>query len=274
MTATVSGLQSLREPAVLVIVNRSPSMIELQGGAQQRISITPTDVRPDGTYQVTRTFTGEVAGGYDIVVTVTRQPSSQVPLRRLAERFVDRWSQVSKVGVTNEVRALITAGIVSARPQLDELFLSQLGFQTDPASALDALVSDYCYDLRDRKLAALKPQGRLTRPPSLRLINAFAPQPDSPAGSLEPADVKAWSFVQFLADWLSRHTPGAGYGTLFVTSDPDKQRIRIKEAPALNYFTARSLNLGVRSYLVTVGACTQTVVVRPNLSTTMNCPPR
>jgi hypothetical protein len=104
------------------------------------------------------------------------------------------------------------------------------------------------------------------------MANAFAPQAVSPAGSIEPADVRARSFVQFLADFLTRHTPGEAYGTLYVTSDPDKQKIKIKEVTGVEYFTARSLDLSVREYSVTVGPCTQVVTVRANQSTTVNCP--
>jgi hypothetical protein len=272
MTSTVSGLQDLREPAMLVIVNHSPSTIELDGGPAQRIVIAPGDVRPDGTYQLTRTFRGEMVGGFEIDVVVTLPPSSQLPLQRLAERFVDRWSQVSKIGVSVEARSLIAAGVVAARRQLDDFLLSQAGFQTDPSSALGALVSNYCYDLRDRKISSVRPRGRLEPSRRSGLVNAFAQQPDNPAGTLDTSDVKAYSFVQFVADFLVRHAPGQPYGTLFVTSDPDKQRIQIREAPSAEYFTTRSLDVSVGEYSVTVLSCTKVVTVRANLPATVTCP--
>ena len=104
LTVRVSGLQGLAAPAVLVLSNQSPAIVALEGGALQRISIPPAEVRPDGTWQLTRTLTSETRGTYVIGVDVTQSPTAQMPMERMVELSVDRWSRRSNVGVSAYVR--------------------------------------------------------------------------------------------------------------------------------------------------------------------------
>src|SRR5579863_342510 len=67
-TITVKGLQELSEPADLLLFNRSPGVVNLQGGVEQRLTIQPRQVRPDGTFVLTRTVTGVMVGAIDILV--------------------------------------------------------------------------------------------------------------------------------------------------------------------------------------------------------------
>jgi hypothetical protein len=48
MTILVSGLQSLKEPAWVVISNHAPHVIDVAGGVVQQIAIQPANVRSDG----------------------------------------------------------------------------------------------------------------------------------------------------------------------------------------------------------------------------------
>lgn len=270
LTVRVSGLQGLAAPAVLVLSNQSPAIVALEGGALQRISIPPAEVRPDGTWQLTRTLTSESRGTYVIGVDVTQSPTAQMPMERMVELSVDRWSRRSNVGVSADARLLIAADVVAARSLLDEFFVAQLAFDADPASLLDSLVRHYCFDLRDRKLRAGGLGGlRSPRPP--RVANAFGPQSAAPAVAIEASDVRGYPFFKYLGELLARVTPVQPVGLLVVTSQPDKQQIRIDRSTGLDYFTARSFHITSGDHTVTVGGCSEVVKIRTNQQSTVNC---
>jgi hypothetical protein len=273
MTVRVSGLSGLPSPAVLVLANQSPATVALSGGALQRIPIPSGGEGPDGAWQLTRTLTGERGGGYSIAVAVTPPPSSQIPLEQLVELSVDRWSRRSSVAVEAGARTLIASGVVAARAPLDEYFVAQLAYHADPASLLDSLLRHYCFDLRDRKLM---PPGRATigrlQPPRLpRLAQAFAPQSAVPPVSIDASDVRANPVLKYLGELLARLTPAQPVGILIVTSQPDRQQIRIGRNTGLDYYTARSFHLTAGDYTVAVAGCTESVKILPNQQSTLNC---
>lgn len=270
LTVRISGLNGLGAPAVLVLANQSPTTVALSDGALQRILIPPAEVRPDGTWQLIGTLTGERGGDYSITIDVTPPPSAQIPLERLVELSIDRWSRRSNVAIAPEARLRIAADVVAARSLLDEFFLAQLAFHADPASLLDSLLRHYCFDLRDRKLMPGR-VGRLQSPRLPRLANAFAPQPAVPPISIDASDVRANPFLKYLGELLARLTPAQPVGLLIVTSQPDKQQIRIGRNTGLDYFTARSFHLTSGDYTITVAGCTEQVKIRPNQQSTLNC---
>src|SRR5260370_6250767 len=138
VTATVSGLKGLAETALLTLANLTPSIVAMSGGALQRISISPADVRPDGTFRLTRTLIAERDGSFRVEAAATRSPTSQLPLEALAGGTVDRWSRKNNVPVAPDARSLIIAGIAAARPRLDEFFNAQMALAADPGSLLKA----------------------------------------------------------------------------------------------------------------------------------------
>jgi hypothetical protein len=267
LTVRVSGLQGLAAPAVVVLSNQSPANVALDGGALQRIAIPAAEVRPDGTWQLTRTLTGESGGTYVIGVDVTASPTAQMPLERMVELSIERWSRRSNVGVAAGARGLITADVMAARSLLDEFFVAQLAFAADPASLLDSLVRHYCFDLRDRKLRS-GGLGGLRLP---RIANGFGPQAAGPAVSIEASDVRSYPFFKYLGELLARVTPVQPVGLLVVTSQPDKQQIRIDRSTGLDYFTARSFHITSGDHMVTVGGCSEVVKIRTNQQSTVNC---
>jgi hypothetical protein len=270
LTVRVSGLIGLARPAVLVLANHSPETVALSGGDTQKIPIQPAEVRPDGTYRLTRTLTGKILDTFQIEVDVTPPPSTQIPLERLVQFSVDRWSRRSNVAVASEARLLIAAEVVAARPLLDDFFVAQLAFHADPASLLDSLLRHYCFDLRDRKLMPGR-LGRLPSPSLPRIANAFAPQPAATPVSIDASDVRANPFLKYLGELLARLTPTQPVGLLIVTSQPDKQQIKIGRNTGLDYFTARSFHLTSGEYTVTVAGCTELVRIRTNQQSTLNC---
>ncbi len=270
LTVRVSGLRGLAAPAVVVLSNRSPANVALEGGGLQRIAIPAAEVRPDGTWQFTRTLTGESGGTYVIGVDVSQSPTTQMPMEGMVELSVDRWSRRSNVGVAADARLLITAEVVAARSLLDEFFVAQLAYDADPASLLDSLIRHYCFDLRDRKLRS-GGLGGLRSPRLPRIAKGFSPPAAAPAVSIEASDVRAYPFFKYLGELLARVTPVQPVGLLVVTSQPDKQQIRIDRSTGLDYFTARSFHITSGDHTVTVGGCTEVVKIRTNQQSTVNC---
>jgi hypothetical protein len=275
MTVLVLGLQGLKEPALLLIVNHEPGIVALSGGPVQQIAISPADIQPDGTFRLTRTLTGEHGGGYNITVLVSPPPASQIPLGRLAARTIDSWSRSTEIEVAPEAQSRILSDVAAARPQLDTLFRAQQLFHADPATLLDWLVRDYCFDLRDQKLGIPNAVG--FRSPLPSVARAFASfivlAADSGATvSLQTSDVTRFSFLQYLARFLGAHAPSRPYGSLFVASQPDKQLITIDQATGPDQFTTRMFVVSVGGHFVQVGACQENVTVSPNQQATVNCP--
>ena len=270
MTVRVSGLSGLPSPAVLVLANQSPANVALSGGALQRIPIPSDGVGPDGAWQLTRILTGERGGGYSLAVGVTPPPSGQIPLEQLVALSIDRWSRRSSVAVEAGARTLIASGVVAARAPLDEYFVAQLAYHADPASLLDSLLRHYCFDLRDRKLMPGR-VGRLQSPRPPHLAQAFGPQSAVPPVSIDASDVRANPFLKYIGELLARFTPSQPVGLLIVTSQPDRQQIRIGRNTGLDYFTARSFHLTAGDYTVTVAGCTELVKILPNQQSTLNC---
>ena len=278
MTAVVSGLQGLKEPASLVIVNHDTSVVVMAGGPVQHIAIQPSAVSPSGTFAFTNTLTGVRRGRFDITVVAARAPSGEIPVERIAGHSVDAWSSAQGVLVSPDARALILSGVAAARPELDRLLAPQLAHKADLGNQIDWLVRSYCFDLRDRKLANRPLGNRLPPLPQLRL-NAFFQQP--PPGAvpsrapltLEAQDVRRFTFSQFLAQILQRLTPSDPLGNLLVTSRPDRQTIRIDQVAGADYFTTRNFVLSVGKHIIAVASCQQSVTVNANQQTTVSCPP-
>ena len=235
------------------------------------LPIPPADIGPEGAWQITRTITGERGGGFSIALGVTPPPSDQIPLAQLVDFSLQRWSRRSNVAVSTGARSLIASDVVAARAQLDEYFVAQLAYHADPASLLDSLLRQYCFDLRDRKLMPGRVIPPTTIPRPLLPAQAFAPQSAAPPVSIDAPDVRDNPFFKYVGELLSRLTPSQPCGLLIVTSQPDRQQIRIGRNTGLEYFTARSFHLTAGDYTVSVAGCTELVKVRANQQSTLNC---
>jgi hypothetical protein len=66
MRVEVRGLEGLEEPLELRVVNRSPSVVRVEGGDTQTLAISPGDVQTGGRYMTARTLTGLRTGSFDI----------------------------------------------------------------------------------------------------------------------------------------------------------------------------------------------------------------
>jgi hypothetical protein len=62
----VEGLAGIREPVNLKLVNQTPSVVALAGGALQSLSVRPADIGTGGSYATDREVTGLGSGSFTI----------------------------------------------------------------------------------------------------------------------------------------------------------------------------------------------------------------
>ena len=68
LTIKVEGLENLREPLDLLLENRTPGVVELEGGTPQPLSIQPDAVQAPGAATLVRSLTGVGPGGFSLSV--------------------------------------------------------------------------------------------------------------------------------------------------------------------------------------------------------------
>ena len=262
LTVTVQGLQGLTEPADLILLNRSIESVTMQGGAVQRLLIDPKQVRPDGTYILTRTVTGNLAHGVDITAIANRPPTLQFDLPRAVGRAVAEWQSSTGVPITDDAQHLIATSVMNGRKPLDDFLRMQEAERGDPVSITDMIVRNYCFDLRDRR-----------KPGAAGLAGghgdamAFLPQPAAiPKLAIDAQDVNGFGFARFLSQLLARLSPNQPVGYLTVISRPDQAPISVDGRQGPDRTNRKFLvSAGTHSVVVTLesGACQKSIQVQP-----------
>jgi hypothetical protein len=241
LTTTVTGLGGLTEPATLMFRNLSPSTVQIEGGSP-RITIQPRDVKGDGTYTDSRRLTGIQAGGFQIVASVSRPALSRFNVPTTMKTVVDAWEVRARFRIAPDAFDTIQKSVLEARRPLDDFLRQQELNGADPQSVFQALLSHYCYDLRDNRLSSARPTAEiLTRQPVM--LAALRQQPVAPT-EVTANEVRRWSFTQFLSDLIARAT-SQSIGYLFVTSTPERAGITIDGQ--------RKSELTNRRFVTTVG---------------------
>lgn len=241
LTTTVTGLGGITEPATLTFRNLSPATVQIEGGSP-RITIQPRDVKGDGTYTDSRRLTGIQAGGFQIVASVARPALSRFNVPTTIKTVVDAWEIRARFRIAPDAFDAIQKSIMEARRPLDDFLRQQEMNGADPQSVFQALLSHYCYDLRDNRLASARGTAELiTRQPIM--LAALRQQPAAPT-EVTANEVRRWSFSQFLSDLVARAT-SQSIGYLFVTSSPERAGITIDGQ--------RKSELTNRRFVTTVG---------------------
>jgi hypothetical protein len=223
LTTTVTGLRGITEPATLTFRNLSPATVQIEGGSP-RITIEPRDVKGDGTYVDTRRLTGIQAGGFQIVASVSRPALSRFNVTRTIDTVVDAWELRARFRIAPDAHQLIQRSVLEARRPLEDFLRQQDTNGADSQSVFQALLSHYCYDLRDNRLSSARPTATLTTRQPVMLA-AMRQQPAIPA-EVTTNEVRRWTFTQFLSDLIARAT-SQSIGYLFVTSAPERAGITI-----------------------------------------------
>jgi hypothetical protein len=269
LTTTVTGLGGLTEPATLSYRNLSPSTVQIEG-REPRVTIRPRDVKADGTYTDTRRLTGVQTGAFQIVASISRPALSRFDMTATMNAIVNNWEVRAQFRINQEARAAIQRSILEARRPLEDFLRQQELNGADPRSVFQSLLSHYCYDLRDDRLASNRSAARLTtRQPVLLSISKQPPPPPE----VTPNEVRRWSFTQFLSDLIARVT-SQSIGYLFVTSSPERAGITI-DGQRKSELTNRRFVTSVGNHEVVVDrpskACRLTVAISALQTSVVTC---
>jgi len=229
LSATVSGLSGISEPVMLTIVNHSSASVRIDG-INRPITISPGQVTPGGTFAVNRRITGIQAGPFQISASVGKPPLSQFDAVRSTASIMDTWQARTGVAISAEASDLVQRSVLGTRGELDEFLSQQQANQGDVREVFAAILSHYCFDLRDAGIARSRAEFR----PSFGIVvrPVLFQQGSQGQGSQGDAGITA-SLVQrlSLSDMVSRLTSrftarqAAGY--LFVRSMPRQAPISI-----------------------------------------------
>ena len=270
LTTTVTGLGGLKEPATLTFKNLSPATVQIEGGSP-RITIQPRDIKADGTYVDSRRLTGIQAGGFEIVASVSRPALSRFNVPTAIKTIVDAWELRARFRIAPDAFDAIQRSIVEARRPLEDFLRRQELNGADPLSVFQALLSHYCYDLRDNRLASARPTAEMiTRQPVvLAVLNQ---QPAAPT-EVTIGEVRRWSFTQFLSDLIARAT-SQSIGYLFVSSTPERAGITI-DGQRKSELTNRRFVTSVGTHEVQVGhtakPCRVTITISALQTSVVTC---
>jgi hypothetical protein len=223
LTTTVTGLAGITEPATLAFRNLSTATVQIEGGSP-RITIQPRDVKGDGTYVDSRRLTGIQAGGFQIVASVSRPAMSRFNVPTTIKTIVDAWEIRARFRIAPDAFEAIQASVLEARRPLEEFLRQQELNGADPQSVFQALLSHYCYDLRDNRLSSARGTAEaIARQPVM--LSTLRQQPAAPT-EVTTNEVRRWSFTQFLSDLIAKAT-SQSIGYLFVSSTPERAGITI-----------------------------------------------
>ena len=71
LTVQVMGLQGLQEEIPISLVNKSPTVVSMEGGDNQTVTIRPEEVDSEGIYTINRTLTGIQTGPFSISARIS-----------------------------------------------------------------------------------------------------------------------------------------------------------------------------------------------------------
>lgn len=224
LTVTVGGLDGITEPVTLTIVNQSPTTVRLDD-IDRSIAIAPRQVRRDGTFVVTRRITGIQPGPFQISAGVGQPPLAQAEVLRSMPRILNDWQARTGVEITGDASDMIQRSVLGARRQLDEFLSQQRAYQGDVQEVFAALLSHYCFDLRDDGMTRRRVMDRPQLDAGIRLV---ALRQNRAGGTVITSnEVDRQSFSDFLSRLVSRFTARQAVGYLFVRSMPREAPITI-----------------------------------------------
>jgi hypothetical protein len=277
LTVTVSGLAAISEPVTLSLANQSPGIVRIDG-IDRPVTIAPGQVSRAGTYTTTRRLTGIEPGPFQVAASVGRPPLSQFDLPRSMSRILDDWYATTGVGITPDANDLVQRSVLAARTRLNDFLLMQRAHQGDVQEVFAALLSHYCFDLRDEGIARTA-AAPLFLDPFIRPVALG--QGRTRTVEITPAEVRRQSFSDYLSRLVSRFTARQAVGYLYVRSMPAEAPITI-DGERRGELTNRRLVAPAGDHQITVGGstpCRQRVTVNPFQTEVVDCaggatPPR
>jgi hypothetical protein len=224
LTITVLGLSGITDPATLTVVNQSPASVRIDD-IDRPITIAPRQVRRDGTFVVTRRITALQPGTFVIAATVGRAPSALFDVRASLGRTLTAWQARTGVAITGDASEGVQRSVLDTRRRLDEFLRQQQASEGDVQEVFAALLSHYCFDLRDdglsRRRAAIEPADA----GGIRLI-AFR-QTAASGVEITGREVQRLPFSDFLSRLTERFRARQAVGYLFVRSTSPRSPIAL-----------------------------------------------
>jgi hypothetical protein len=228
LLARVSGLQNLAAPVTMTIKNASPDVVTLDSGNLQSLTIAPANVSADGSVTVSRTLTGGMPGALRIQVFVSGRPFALFDVARATAATLATWETATGIRITPEGRERILESIREARPALEQVLSLQQADLADPRDVFAALLSNYCFDLRDEKPRVPPKLSRHDAALPVVRFAAFAQgRAAAPAVQLDASDVQRLSFTDFISRFVARFSASQPVGYLLITSKPASSGITI-----------------------------------------------
>jgi hypothetical protein len=276
MTVRVKGLRNIAAPVMVIIRNGSPQALTIEGGSLQALTIAPKDVAADGTASVSREVTGGGRGPLDVGVLVSGSPIAAFDIARATAAALATWEAATGIRIAAEGRDRILRSIREAQPALERFLLQQLADYGDPRDIFAALVSDYCFDLRDGKPRGAPRATSKRSEPEIRSVALTQAPAGAASVELDANDVQRLSFGDFLARLVERFSASQPIGYLLITSKPASASITI-DGQRKNEMTNRRFvtSTGEHAIVITGGSktCQQRVQVGAFQITVVVCEP-
>jgi hypothetical protein len=222
LTVTVRGLDGITQPVMLTLVNQSASIVRIDD-IDRAITISPGQVKRGGTFAVTRKMTGIEPGPFQVSASVGKPPLAQFDIPRTVDRVLSDWQARTGVRIAMDAGDLIQRSVLGAGKQLDEFLSQQRAHQGDAQDVFAALLSHYCFDLRDEGMARKRVSGRLPLDVVIRPVALRQNRPATP--EITSNEVRRLPFSDVLSGLVSRFSARQAVGYLFVKSMPSEAPI-------------------------------------------------
>jgi hypothetical protein len=267
LTVTVRGLNGVTEPVIVSVVNRSTAIVRIDD-IDRPIVIKPSQVRRDGTFVVTRRIVGIQPGPFQIAASVGQLPTAQFDVRRSTARILTDWQARTGVGIAAGAGELVQRSV--AQTEVDDFLSRQQAYQGDVQEVFAALLSHYCFDLRDDGLLRRRAAGAFGAGPGITLVSLGQDRPA--AATITEREVNRLSFSDFLSRLTERFTDRQAVGYLFVRSRTPQAAITLDRQKG--ELTDRRFVMPAGDHDVVVNAaqtCRQRVTVNAFQTAVVDC---
>ena len=268
LTVTVLGLDGITEPMTLSVVNRSPAAVLVED-IDKPITITPSQVKRGGTFVTTRRLVGIQPGPFLITASVSRPPTAQFDVMRSTTRALTDWQARTGVGISAGAGALIQRGVPEA--PLQDFLGRQQAYRGDVQEVFAALLSHYCFDLRDDGLSRRRADGRFGTGAGILLVGLG--QNRAPDVTITESEVRRLSFPDFVSRLTERFAMRQAVGYLFVRSAKPRAPITIDRKQNGELTDRRFVTPAGDHEIVVTGSqtCRQRVTVNPFQTAVVDC---
>lgn len=257
MTARISGLLGIAAPVTMTLRNSSSDVVSVEGGDVQTITIEPRHVAPDGIVMQTFGLTGVRPGALHVVVAVAGRPLSLFDVPLAAGRVLTTWEAATGIRITPDARDLIQQSVRDAGGPLEQFLARQQANLGDPRDVFAALLSNYCFDLRDENPRGAPRATRNAEPARIQRV-AFVQAPGRGAGvEIDASDVRRLSFRDSLTRLVERFSGSQPVGYLLITSMPASAGITI-DGQRKSEMTNRRFVTSVGEHAVVIAGAAKT----------------